>query len=398
MSDMLSKLEKVLGRAGEVKIRSAQIQPKGLPPGEWLDQGVYLCEHSISLSSRHGKVSLQNVRDAIKTLAPWGAAEEATLLDVETTGLAGGTGTYAFMAGVGTIEGEVLIVRQLFLTSPQYESSWLYHLRRVIPKEVGFVTYNGKRFDIPLLEGRFILNRLPFPERVRGHLDLLHLARSFWRGVFPSCSLGDVERYALGVERESQDIPGWLIPELYHAFLTDGDASRLSGVFYHNYMDIVSLAALKGKLASLLEGHGKPHEGLKAGDLWASKGSQEKAFALWRKAMEEMTRADEPLKRLAYAHKSAGRYEEAASLFEELLQLEPRSIECLVELSKVYEHHLKDLDLALAYARRALQALMELRPLVWNFKEERAALLHRVKRIEEKCARRKRHKEALESF
>lgn len=398
MSDMLSKLEKVLGWAGEVKIRTAQVQPKGLPPGEWLDQGVYLCEHSVSLSSRHGKVGLQNIRGAIKTLAPWGAAEEATLLDVETTGLAGGTGTYAFMAGVGTIQGETLIVRQLFLTSPQYESSWLYHLRRVIPEEVGFVTYNGKRFDIPLLEGRFILNRLPFPERVRGHLDLLYLARSFWRGVFPSCSLGDVERYALGVERESQDIPGWLIPELYHAFLTDGDASRLSGVFYHNYIDIVSLAALKGKLASLLEGHGKPHEGLKAGDLWASKGSQEKAFALWRKAVEEMARADEPLKRLAYAHKSAGRYEEAASLFEELLQLEPRSIECLVELSKVYEHHLKDLDLALAYARRALQVLMELRPLVWNFKEERAALLHRVKRIEEKCARRERHKEALESF
>ena len=397
MSDMLSKLEKVLGRADEVKIRTAQVQPKGLPPGEWLDQGVYLCEHSVSLSSRHGKVNLQNVRGAIKTLAPWGAAEEATLLDVETTGLAGGTGTYAFMAGVGTIEGEVLIVRQLFLTSPQYESSWLYHLRRIIPEEVGFVTYNGKRFDIPLLEGRFILNRLPFPERVRGHLDLLYLARSFWRGVFPSCSLGDVERYALGVERESQDIPGWLIPELYHAFLTDGDASRLNGVFYHNYMDIVSLAALKGKLASLLEGHGKPHEGLKAGDLWASKGSQEKAFALWRKAVEEMARADEPLKRLAYAHKSAGRYEEAASLFEELLQLEPRSIECLVELSKVYEHRLKDLDLALAYARRALQVLMELRPLIWNFKEERAALLHRVKRIEEKCARRERHKEALES-
>ncbi len=395
---MLSKLEKVLGRAGEVKIRSAQIQPKGLPPGEWLDQGVYLCEHSISLSSRHGKVSLQNVRGAIKTLAPWGAAEEATLLDVETTGLAGGTGTYAFMAGVGTIQGEALIVRQLFLTSPQYESSWLYHLRRIIPEEVGFVTYNGKRFDIPLLEGRFILNRLPFPERVQGHLDLLHLARSFWRGVFPSCSLGDVEHYALGVERESQDIPGWLIPELYHAFLTDGDASRLSGVFYHNYMDIVSLAALKGKLASLLEGHGKPHEGLKAGDLWASKGSQEKAFALWRKAMEEMTRADEPLKRLAYAHKSAGRYEEAASLFEELLQLEPRSIECLVELSKIYEHHLKNLDLALVYARRALQVLMELRPLIWNFKEERAALLHRAKRIEEKCARRGTHKKALESF
>ncbi len=399
MSDMLSKLEKVLGRVNEAKICTAQTQPKGLPPGEWLDQGVYLCEHSISLSSRHGKVSLQNVRDAIKTLAPWGAAEEATLLDVETTGLAGGTGTYAFMAGVGTIEGEVLIVRQLFLTSPQYESSWLYHLRRVIPKEVGFVTYNGKRFDIPLLEGRFILNRLPFPEQVQGHLDLLHLARSFWRGVFPSCSLGDVERYALGVERESQDIPGWLIPELYHAFLTDGDASRLSGVFYHNYMDIVSLAALKGKLASLLEGHGKPHEGLKAGDLWASKGSQEKAFALWRKAVEEMARADEPLKRLAYAHKSAGRYEEAAVLFEELLQLEPRSIECLVELSKIYEHHLKDLGLALAYARRALQALMELRPLIWNFKEERAALLHRVNRIEEKCARRGAHnKEALESF
>ena len=397
MSDMLSKLEKVLGRVGEVKIRTAQVQPKGLPPGEWLDQGVYLCEHSVSLSSRHGKVGLQNVRGAIKTLAPWGAAEEATLLDVETTGLAGGTGTYAFMAGVGTIEGEVLIVRQLFLTSPQYESSWLYHLRRIIPEEVGFVTYNGKRFDISLLEGRFILNRLPFPERVRGHLDLLYLARSFWRGVFPSCSLGDVERYALGVERESQDIPGWLIPELYHAFLTDGDASRLSGVFYHNYMDIVSLAALKGKLASLLEGHGKPHEGLKAGDLWASKGSQEKAFALWRKAVEEMARADEPLKRLAYAHKSAGRYKEAASLFEELLQLEPRSIECLVELSKVYEHRLKDLDLALAYARRALQVLMELRPLIWNFKEERAALLHRVKRIEEKCARRERHKEVLES-
>ncbi len=76
-----------------------------------------------------------------------------------------------------------------------------------------------------------------------------------------------------------------------------------------------------------------------------------------------------------------------------------RSIECLVELSKIYEHHLKDLDLALAYARRALQSLMELRPLIWNFQEERAALLHRVKRIEEKCARRGAHnKEALESF
>jgi uncharacterized protein YprB with RNaseH-like and TPR domain len=95
-------------------------QYQATPQGE-----VYPVEERYPLQHRQGSVSL-DITASLGVIAEWareprlaGADPRAfAFLDTETTGLAGGTGTYAFMVGVGRYENETFHLAQFFLRDP----------------------------------------------------------------------------------------------------------------------------------------------------------------------------------------------------------------------------------------------------------------------------------------
>ena len=172
-------------------------------------------------------------------------------LDTETTGLAGGAGTLAFLVGLGTVEGNGFRVRQFFLRDFPDEPAMLEELSEVLHSYEGIVTFNGKTFDLPLLENRFVLSRRRSPFRTLLHLDLLHPARRLWKLRLESCKLTHLEDRILGIRREG-DIDGAEIPAVYFDYLRTGSARGLQGVFFHNALDIITLAALTVEMTEAL--------------------------------------------------------------------------------------------------------------------------------------------------
>lgn len=171
-------------------------------------------------------------------------------LDLETTGLATGPGTLAFLVGLGTWSGDRLTVRQLVLPDHVDEPALLTLLDGLIPRDAALVTYNGRTFDWPLLVARYRLHRRPPPEHA-GHHDLLPIARQLWRPRLGNARLATIEHGVCGVERHG-DLPGALIPERYFGYLRDRRAEPLRPVLEHNRQDIVTLGKLLATLARLI--------------------------------------------------------------------------------------------------------------------------------------------------
>jgi uncharacterized protein YprB with RNaseH-like and TPR domain len=359
--------------------------------GEWIESGVYVFESLHPLEEPFGHTDLSALPSASSRLSPWGAASPPCFLDLETTGLAGGTGTYAFLAGIGTLEGNAVRVRQLFLATPSREAEWLDALDRFVPPEAGFVTYNGRRFDLPLLQTRAILARKSAFRPGSPHLDLLWIARSLWRCRLPSCRLAEVERSILGVQRESEDVPGWQIPSLYADFLRSRDAAPLAGVFLHNRLDILSLAALKAHVGRIVAGEGNQgQERLLAGDLWASRGDSKQAEAFWQEALEDPDSRGEALLRLASLARQSKQWGSAVDLWEQSRSICRPSLSVLEDLAKTYEHRLHRLEDALARAEEALERLDSKRALKGqSWPSERQAWIHRIERLKKKIEAKK---------
>jgi uncharacterized protein YprB with RNaseH-like and TPR domain len=183
---------------------------------------VFLVETTYSSEYQHGHTGLW-IEHSLRIVAEWAgdqriakaSLDSFAFLDTETTGLAGGTGTYAFMIGVGRYEADQFRLTQFFMRDPLEEPAQLAALTEFLQPCRTLVTFNGKAFDVPLLNSRFITNGKSSPFASVAHLDLLHLARRLWRDRLASRALGDLEIHILGVERAHEDIPGWLIPSVF---------------------------------------------------------------------------------------------------------------------------------------------------------------------------------------
>ncbi|MDO4987868.1 MAG: ribonuclease H-like domain-containing protein [Synergistes sp.] len=361
----------------------------GLPDGEWAARGVYRMEKIFEYGRYYGKRKLTSPRESGDKLFCWGGSEECVFLDTETTGLSGGTGTYAFLVGIGLCKENALHVVQLFLAGPAWERNWLAALEAELPDGCSLVTYNGKRFDLPLLRTRYTLSRAVPSWNNAPHLDLLMLARRFYRHRLASCSLSSMEQNVLGLKRSGEDIPGSEIPWLYTKFLSTQDASSLRGVFYHNTLDIVSLAALQLHIAEMAEGTCLCAEDyICAGDMWASKGFCERAAAAWKEALAFGDSRCDALLRLAEQARRSCRHAEAhAYLIQALNDTHNLSVKIalLTAIAKAEEHTLHDLSSALAHAKEAL-ICHERRKIFSDAKwrEEKNSILHRIDRIERK--------------
>lgn len=175
-------------------------------------------------------------------------------LDTETTGLAGGTGTYAFCAALARVNpGVGLEVVQVFLPEPAGESAFLHLLQEELRATPALGTYNGASFDLPLLRTRWVMARMPGDFEHAEHVDLLHLARALLKQRLESCALRRVEEALLGFEREA-DVPGAMVPDAYFMYLRHGSSPMLEAALEHNRQDVVSLHYLHARLLLRLEG------------------------------------------------------------------------------------------------------------------------------------------------
>jgi len=324
---------------------------------------------------------LGTISDGLITSVP---PEEWAFLDTETTGLAGGSGTYAFLTGVGRITREGFRVRQFFMRDYGEEASVLDALTRHLAPFRVLVTYNGRAFDQPLLETRYRMNRARPPFARMQHLDLLFGARRLWKLRFESCRLVDLENQVLGFERQG-DLPGALIPYVYFEYLRTQHATRMLPVFHHNATDILTLACLTGIVplafndpGSLPVRYGAEMIGLarwlrQAGDL-------ERAVLLFRRAVDAGVRDDllfRTLWDIALGERKLGRSDAALELWNDLSAAQnPYQVRALEELAKHYEHRVKDPERALEFTRAALD------------REDSSGLRKREERLLRRTARR----------
>jgi uncharacterized protein len=176
------------------------------------------------------------------------ARDRVLHFDTETTGLAGGTGTRAFMIGAADWSESGLRLRQLTLTTLAAEGAMLGTFADWLRPDTVLVSYNGKSYDAPLLATRYRLARLDNPLAGLVHLDLLHPVRRRWRGDWPNCRLATAEARLLGVERED-DLPGAEAPRAWLDYLRGDSARNLRRVYEHNAQDLRSLAGILLRLS-----------------------------------------------------------------------------------------------------------------------------------------------------
>jgi hypothetical protein len=367
---------------------------------EWLGGDVVETAHGRHFETeklyerhrRHGSADIGSLAELPEDLlaaisggaAPLAPPAEWAFLDTETTGLAGGSGTCAFLVGIGRIAPEGFRVRQFFMRDYCEEASLLDAVARHLGPFRVLITYNGRSFDQPLLETRYRLNRSRPPFGKLEHLDLLYGARRLWKLRYESCRLVDLESQVLGFEREG-DVPGALIPYLYFEYLRTHRAARLLPVFHHNSTDILTLACLTGIVPLAFKDpenlpfrHGSEIAGIarwlrQAGDL-------EQSRTLFRRAVAAGLEDDlmfRTLWDLAALERKLGAEEQAVAVWNDLAAARnPFRVPALEELAKHYEHRQKDLVRALETTRAALDH------------QDSAALRRREQRLKQRLEQR----------
>jgi hypothetical protein len=364
----LDDLRRVIRRIEARHAPRAAAEPiERIVGGEVVDTGagsLVVVRREYPLDHRHGRISLHGLRAApLDTLgrvarvdAPSLRAEHLLFLDTETTGLAGGTGTYAFLVGAGWLEGDRFVVVQHFMRDLDEEPALLAALAPLLERAGGVVTFNGGGFDLPLLETRFVLARRRWPTTL-AHLDLLRPSRRVWSRCFDDCRLGTLERDVLGLARE-QDVPGGLIPTLYFDWLRRKRAAPVARIFAHNRDDVLSLAALVGWFGAALGDAPalRAEEWAGLGRLWEPV-DLERGLECYRAALEaglDGEAAHGVRLRLAWWEKRAARWETACALWDAARQrdlFDPRPWE---ELAKFHEHRARDFATARAVVADAL--------------------------------------------
>ena len=362
--------------------------------GRWFqsaDGPGYVIESVYEGGHEHGRMALhralaldpvQLARQCRDERLGMCAPSDFLYVDTETTGL-GGAGVMVFLAGVARFDGSLLRLRQYLLPSPQYEGGLLGGLADDIAQAAALVSYNGKSFDIPALETRYILSRKRAPLRSLPHLDLLHPNRRLFRGTFDSHRLPRMEVELLGFEREA-DCPSHEVPARYFRFQRSGDPTHILPVLRHNAWDVLSLVALAAHLASVCGGGDYPLQSARAADY---AGDAAVALERYRVAIDGgLGRAArlEAMEKAARLCRKLGRDDEAADWWQAILD-EPRGrrLTPFVELSKLKEHRLKDREGAIALVDEALSLVARglVRPGPPNSETSVVALEHRRSRL-----------------
>ena len=381
---------------------------------------VIVVDREYRSNALHGRLRIGDIvsvindgGDALKVMAAaWPSAKgiadaEAGLqnrllfLDLETTGLFGGAGTQAFLIGCAAVDGDSIRVRQFLLPGFEHERAMLSELQAWAQHHGALCTYNGRTFDVPLIETRFMFHRVPCPLDDVPHLDMLHAARRLWRqrplttgAPDPddsSCSLAVLEKHIAGVHRIG-DVPGYEIPSRFFRFVRDGDPRPLEAVLEHNRLDLISLAGVLARAITLItrgpgeartaqEAYGLARVYERAGACDNAEASLLKTIDFARRIGGEPEVHAEALRRLAWLRRRARRVHDAADAWRELASL-PRCAAALRREAKEalaihYEHRSKNLQVARQHALDLLS----------DRDASHVRVQHRIDRLERKLAR-----------
>jgi uncharacterized protein YprB with RNaseH-like and TPR domain len=435
MTSLTDRLRDVMGRSRPRGAASSGAAPAPAPAlagslptgaadaadileGDWRQvqgQRFLVVDRTYTPGHRHGNVAMADAMPpsdglwpTLAMLADAGVGSFGTgrlvFIDLETTGLAGGAGTYAFLVGCGWFEPPspalpsrrgIFRIRQFFLSSFAAERALLDALGDAAAGAGVIVTYNGKTFDLPLIDTRFVMNRMPSPFERLPHIDMLHPARRLWRGAGTardaeegSCRLSVVEQAVCGTVRD-WDVAGFEIPSRYFHYVRSGDARPLAAVLEHNRLDLLSLALLTSRAAQLLEegptGARTAREALGLGRLYAKGGLMHEArccFAQARALPGDIASRAEALRAYAVLSRRERRHREAADAWREILQLRPCppniAREATEALAVHHEHRLRDPGSARTLALQALQFS--------SSAGRREALHYRLARLDRKLA------------
>jgi len=325
-----------------------------------------LTKRPVSEAGR-SKKQTQDSRAALEDPEKW------LFLDTETTGLAGGTGTYAFLVGLAWWDAGGLQVEQLFLRDFSEEHSLLHELASRLAARPVLVTFNGKSFDWPLLENRFTMTRVIKVPPLAAHLDLLHPARALWKLRLGSVRLVELERHVLDAARlgwhRGDDVASALIPQFYFDFLRGGSANPLAGVVKHNQMDLRGLAALFGKINSLLDERQSLADENSLDLFGLSKflqrrGDNKRAHSACVQSLDAGLPAEfwpHATRELALMAKRRGDSDAAAALWHQLARDPADGLGACEQLAIHYERKARDYQKALQFAQLALANLQRQR-------------------------------------
>ena len=368
--------------------------------GTWAEsrgQRYIVADRAYGPGYRHGRVAMMDC------MPPWPRLpllcgseyprERLLFIDVETTGLAGGAGTYAFLVGCGWFDGPTFRVRQFFLSSYAAERALLDGLAAVADGIGAVVSFNGKSFDLPLIETRYLFHRMGTPFAGMPHVDMVHAARRLWRGeedeaarTTSSCRLTVLEHTLCGVAREG-DVPGFEIPARYFHYVRTGDARPLAAVFEHNRLDLISLVLLTARASQLLEdgpvAARTAREALGLGALYERGNLCDDAREAYARACDlpadVITRA-EALRSYAVLCRRQRRFADAAHAWQRVLELRrcPPHItrEATEALAVHHEHRVRDLQSARRFALESLRLQASV--------SRQHAVRHRLARLERK--------------
>jgi uncharacterized protein len=364
-------------------------------------------ELTLELLSRARDVTLsKRTRSALADPTKW------LFLDTETTGLAGGTGTYAFLVGLAWWDCGGLQAEQLFMRDFSEEHSVLQEVAARLAERPVLVTFNGKSFDWPLLENRFTMTRAIRTPQLAAHLDLLHPARALWKLRLGSVRLIELERHVLDAPKlgwhRDDDVISAMIPQHYFDYLRGGAADPLAAVIKHNQMDLRGLAALVGKIDQLLAVENCQDQNVDGLDLFGlsrflqRRGESGRAHAACSQALDLGLPAEfrgQARRELALLAKRRGHHEQAALLWREIAAepaCGPRDvIYACQQLAIHFERCQKDFNQAAEFARLALAKLRRLRASEFRIPHtsggdarQEESLLRRIQRLEKRLCLR----------
>jgi len=361
------KLEELVNK--NLKNRKLEIRERPVQKRKIFDNDHDIHDFIYPLEAVFGKVTL-NEWDGIKSKTIATVFNNPQIknidprkllfFDTETTGLSGGTGTIPFMLGFGYIENRLFKVKIFILNDPAKEGFFLEEVDKFLHdlNISGVVTYNGKSFDYPLMETRYILNRKKFPLLAYNHLDFLFPARTIWRNTYESRKLGYLGDVLLNISRED-DIDGSLIPRLYFEYLRTGDISMIEKVIEHNALDIVGLSALLLLGCKYVEDYSRTTDD---GEILGVAQLNEKCgifseaehqYQFLIKNCERENIVSPSLKKLANMKKKKKLFEEAKELWKALSDYGDGK--AMKEMSMYLEHREKDFSSALRFVHKGLE-------------------------------------------
>ena len=312
--------------------------------GEMTADGLVEIEHRVALPEPRALSLHQTLSGSLPNL-PVAETEDWVCFDTETTGLAGGSGTLAFLVGLARPAGDALTVRQFLLTGFGGEAELLARAARWVGA-ASLISYNGRSFDAPLMSTRCRMNGQPDWIAGRAHLDLLHAVRRAFARGWSDCRLATVEQRLLGIARQD-DLPGAEVPAAWFAYVREGDASRLGKVLDHNRQDVISLARLVPPLVDAYARPGQLRADVEAvAQSWLKHGEEERALTMLHGCAAELS--DRGLHLLARLYRRAGRWAEAYRIWRRLAGgRDPGAIE---HLAKYHEHVRGDAGAAMHWA------------------------------------------------